>query len=63
LHQLVEHLRNLMVARLGVREQGFLHLPDHEVTQLKEQVKEVSSEDLHRDRFSYPVWKLDVAAG
>jgi DNA polymerase-3 subunit gamma/tau len=47
-HQLVEHVRNLMVIRLNPEEpEAFLHLPDHEVASLRDQVSEVRVEDLH----------------
>ncbi len=45
--QLVEHLRNLMVARLDQEARDLLPLPDHEVSQLRTQAQEVSPEDLH----------------
>lgn len=45
--QLVEHLRNLMVARLDQEARELLPLPDHEVSQLRRQAQEVSPEDLH----------------
>jgi len=45
--QLVEHLRNLMVARLDRGARDLLHLPDHEVSQLRRQAEQVSPEDLH----------------
>ncbi len=45
--QLIEHLRNLMVARLDQGDPDLLPLPDHEVSQLRRQAEEVSPEDLH----------------
>ncbi len=44
--QLVEHLRNLMVARVAPEAMEVLHLPDHEVAQLRQQAGQVSVEDL-----------------
>jgi DNA polymerase-3 subunit gamma/tau len=46
-YELVEHVRNLMVAMLGAAAEPLLHLPDHEIAQLREQVEELPSEDLH----------------
>lgn len=45
--QLVEHLRNLMLARLDQEVRDLLPLPDHEISQLRRQAQEVSPEDLH----------------
>jgi DNA polymerase-3 subunit gamma/tau len=53
--QLVEHLRNLMVARVDAEAMGVLHLPDHEVAQLSQQAGQVSLEDLQ-------VW-FDILVG
>jgi DNA polymerase-3 subunit gamma/tau len=46
-HQLVEHLRNLIVVRVDTAPQILLHLPDHEITELRQQASEVSPDDLH----------------
>ncbi|MGQ9653585.1 MAG: hypothetical protein ACUVXD_05920, partial [Thermodesulfobacteriota bacterium] len=45
--QLMEHLRNLMLARLDQEVRDLLPLPDHEISQLRRQAQEVSPEDLH----------------
>jgi DNA polymerase-3 subunit gamma/tau len=46
-NQLVEHLRNLMVVNVDQNPQDLLHLPDHEVAELRDQAAEISSPDLH----------------
>jgi DNA polymerase-3 subunit gamma/tau len=46
-HQLVEHMRNLMVVLLVPEAGDQLHLPDYEMDALRQQVEQLSAEDLH----------------
>jgi len=46
-YELVEHVRNLLVARVTPGVSGILPLADHEVARLKEQASKLSAEDLH----------------
>lgn len=45
-HQLVEHLRNLMLVHVDPRASDILHLPDHELKELQGQAQRISAEDL-----------------
>lgn len=45
-HELVEHVRNLLVAKVTPEVSGILPLADHEVARLKEQASKLSAEDL-----------------
>jgi|Deesub1362B_J571_1020462.scaffolds.fasta_scaffold10397_2 DNA polymerase-3 subunit gamma/tau len=44
--QLVDHLRNLLVARTVPEAEDLLHLPDHERMELERQAREIPEEDL-----------------
>jgi DNA polymerase-3 subunit gamma/tau len=45
-HQLIEHLRNLMVVRIDAGAVDLLHLPDHELKELDAQARQMTPEDL-----------------
>jgi DNA polymerase-3 subunit gamma/tau len=47
-HAFLEHLRNLLVAKLSREPARLIHVPDAELAELERQAKEVEAEDLHR---------------